>query len=289
MLMLLVLAVLLLLASGWWLMRSSSWSRAVGASGEHADLALLRDRLIHQLDELDRERLDRGVEAGTAADEERRLSSELVTVLRRLEQFAPAASSTAAAERPVRWPAPLFVGLLLVAGIGVYVAMNLTSLQGLWLATRNPAATAQVPPMVFEMVARLEKRLAEQPNAAAGWMRLGRSYMVLQRPDDARNAYAKAYALMPDNPELLSDYAWLVFNADPSVTTGLVSDLYHRLYKLVPDHPDALWFLGFAAFQQGHFRETLTYWERLQKLLPPDDPGRAHLQQAIDSVRARLR
>lgn len=288
MLMLLTLAALLLLATGWWLLRPTASSLA--ASGERGDLEQLRDRLVVQLDELDRERLDRGVEAGTAADEEQRLSAELADVLRRLE-LSPAATAVAAdTGRPARWQAPVFVGSLLVVGLGVYTAMNVTSLQGLWLATRNPAAaTAQVPPMVFEMVARLEKRLAEQPNDGAGWARLGRSYMVLQRPDEARNAYAKAYALMPDNVELLSDYAWVVFNADPGVTTGLVSDLYHRLYKLAPEHPDALWFLGFAAFQQGQFRQTLTYWERLQKLLPPDDPGRQHLQQAIDSVRAKLR
>lgn len=287
MLMLLTLAAALLAATGWWLLRPTGLSTV--ATGERADLEQLRDRLIVQLDELDRERLDRGIEAGTAADEEQRLSAELADVLRRLEQFKPAAAA-AAGTRPARWPAPVFVGVLLVIGIGVYVATNVTSLQGLWLATRNPAATtAQVPPMVFEMVARLEKRLAEQPNDAAGWARLGRSYMVLQKPDAARNAYAKAYALMPDNVELLSDYAWVVFNADPGVTTGLVGDLYRRLYKLAPEHPDALWFLGFAAFQQGQFRQTLSYWERLQKLLPPDDPGRQHLQQAIDSVRAKLR
>lgn len=288
MLMLLTLAALLLLATGWWLLRPASSS--IAASGERGDLEQLRDRLIIQLDELDRERLDRGIEAGTAADEEQRLSAALADVLRRLESSTTVASVTADSGRPTRWQAPVFIGVLLVIGIGVYVAANVTSLQGLWLATRNPAAaTAQVPPMVFEMVARLEKRLAEQPNDAAGWARLGRSYMVLQKPDEARNAYAKAYALMPDNVELLSDYAWVVFNADPSVTTGLVSDLYHRLNKLAPEHPDALWFLGFAAFQQGNFRETLRYWERLQKLLPPDDPGRQHLQQAIDGVRAKIR
>jgi cytochrome c-type biogenesis protein CcmH len=141
---------------------------------------------------------------------------------------------------------------------------------------------------VFEMVARLEKRLADQPDDVAGWARLGRSYMVMQQADKARAAYARAHALEPDNVEILSDYAWVVFNADPTATTGLVNELYTRLGRLAPNHPDALWFQGFAALQQGNYRQTLKYWERLQTLLPPGDPGREQLQQAIAGVRAKL-
>jgi cytochrome c-type biogenesis protein CcmH/NrfG len=80
-----------------------------------------------------------------------------------------------------------------------------------------------------------------------------------------------------------------VFNQDPSVTTGLAHDLYSRLHKLEPQHPDALWFLGFSAYQKGEFRTALGLWERLLKLLPADDPGRQHLQQAIDAARAKAR
>jgi cytochrome c-type biogenesis protein CcmH len=146
-----------------------------------------------------------------------------------------------------------------------------------------------VPPMVFDMVAKLEKRLAEQPNDPEGWARLGRSYVVMERKDKALAAYAKAYELAPDNVAVLSDYAWLVFNENPGVTTGLVETLYNRLHKLEPAHPDALWFLGFTAYQQGDYRKAIGQWERLLKLLPAEDPGREHLKQAISSAREKQR
>ena len=53
--------------------------------------------------------------------------------------------------------------------------------------------------MVDAMVDRLAARLAQQPNDPDGWTRLGRAYLVLQQPDKARDAYARALALRPDD------------------------------------------------------------------------------------------
>jgi cytochrome c-type biogenesis protein CcmH len=56
--------------------------------------------------------------------------------------------------------------------------------------------------MINAMVERLAARLQQQPDDAEGWSRLGRSYMVLQRPDKAREAYTRALRLKPDDPML---------------------------------------------------------------------------------------
>ena len=292
MVMLILLAVVLLGTTIWWLSRPLRASSVAGVEpNARADLELLRDRLLAQMNELDAERADRGIDPAIAQDEEDRLALELADVLRRLEALSPTGSTTAlnsGSGRSIR-PA-LALTVLLLLGAGLYAVLNAGNLQGFWLAAQSgDASTARVPPMVFEMVARLEKRLAEQPDDATGWARLGRSYNVMQKPDKAMNAYARAYALAPDNLEVISEYAWLLFNRNPGETTGLVNELYQRLYRLEPNHPDALWFLGFASYQQGQFRQTLSYWERLLKLLPPQDPGREHLKQAIASARTKAK
>jgi cytochrome c-type biogenesis protein CcmH len=64
------------------------------------------------------------------------------------------------------------------------------------------AAPEERRAMIDGMVARLAKRLETQPDDLDGWVRLGRSYMVLNRPQDARNAFAHAVALKPDDPAL---------------------------------------------------------------------------------------
>lgn len=287
---LLLLAAATLAVTLWWISRPLRVQTASVAMNESADLEQLRDRLLNQLNELDAERADRGIDSDVAQDEERRLSAELASVLKRLEGFATSSAVTISAT-PGRaaWATAALAALLLVVGGGLYAWQNATNIQGYLQAAHNGVDGTRLPPLVFDMVAKLEKRLAAQPNDAEGWARLGRSYVVLERKDKALAAYAKAYALAPDNATVLSDYAWLVFNENPGVTTGLVQTLYVRLAKLEPAHPDALWFLGFMAFQQGDLRTAINQWERLYKLLPAGDPGRQHLQQAIDSARQKVR
>jgi cytochrome c-type biogenesis protein CcmH len=56
--------------------------------------------------------------------------------------------------------------------------------------------------MINSMVERLAARLESQPDDVEGWARLGRSYMVLNQPEKAREAYARAVKLKPDDPQL---------------------------------------------------------------------------------------
>ena len=64
------------------------------------------------------------------------------------------------------------------------------------------AAPEQREAMINAMVERLAARLEQQPDDVEGWSRLGRSYMVLHRPDKARDAYARALQLRPADAAL---------------------------------------------------------------------------------------
>jgi cytochrome c-type biogenesis protein CcmH len=57
------------------------------------------------------------------------------------------------------------------------------------------------------MVGNLAARLEKQPDDVEGWARLGRSYMVLNEPKKARDAYAHAVKLKPDDAGLQQAYA----------------------------------------------------------------------------------
>jgi cytochrome c-type biogenesis protein CcmH len=63
----------------------------------------------------------------------------------------------------------------------------------------DAAAPEEPRAMIDAMVARLAARLEQQPDDAEGWARLGRSYMVLGQPAKARQAYAHAVKLKPDD------------------------------------------------------------------------------------------
>ncbi len=58
--------------------------------------------------------------------------------------------------------------------------------------------------MIEGMVAQLASKLESQPDDAAGWARLVRSYMVLGRPDDARAALDKARTALAGDADKLA-------------------------------------------------------------------------------------
>lgn len=264
--------------------------RTVASNADSAqELATRRDRLLAALNELDLERADKALDAASARDDELRLSGELAEVLRRLESLNGAANRHGDSPRS-NWlvAAGVLAIVVPVVAAGLYWLNNSTMASGLarMAVGDAPPPAANVPPMVMAMVARLEERLRDNPNDADGWARLGRSYMVLERRGDALDAYRKAYELTPDNPQVVAEYAWLVFNAHPDKTSGLAHDLYAHLNRIQPENPDALWFLGLARYHDKDVRGALRYWERLARLLPKESPEAAELEKVITRARA---
>ena len=64
-----------------------------------------------------------------------------------------------------------------------------------WNAPPPQPETAVPAPDVMAMVAKLEQRLRDNPSDLAGWLMLGKSYVALQRLDDAVTAYDHAHQL----------------------------------------------------------------------------------------------
>src|SRR3546814_14325954 len=66
-----------------------------------------------------------------------------------------------------------------------------------------------------EAVVQLEAELERNPGRADGWQLLARSYEMLDRRVEARDAYARALVLAPDDPDLLVQAAQARLFADP--------------------------------------------------------------------------
>lgn len=67
--------------------------------------------------------------------------------------------------------------------------------------------------MIQGMVEKLAARLQTQPDDVEGWTRLGRSYLVLNQPERAGDAYAHAVKLKSDDIELKEQYAEALIRA----------------------------------------------------------------------------
>lgn len=68
------------------------------------------------------------------------------------------------------------------------------------MAAASQMSEADQRAMIDGMVKKLETRLQQQPGDFEGWVRLGQSYRVLGRSEDARKAWEKAKALKPNDP-----------------------------------------------------------------------------------------
>ena len=163
------------------------------------------------------------------------------------------------------------------------VALGLYRLVGTPAAIDAPGAAA-TPRTMEEAVVQLEAELQRHPDRADGWQLLARSYEMLDRRAEARDAYARALKLDPDNPDLLvqAAQARLFASKDKRIDDDAVAML-RRALELQPQHQRARWFLGVWQRQEGQAAEAADTWEPLLAQVDPATAGTLRVQ--IDAAR----
>jgi cytochrome c-type biogenesis protein CcmH len=140
--------------------------------------------------------------------------------------------------------------------------------------------------MINAMVERLAARLQQQPDDIDGWTRLGRSYMVLNQPDKAVDAYAHAAKLKPDDTALKQQYAEAIIEAStgdepPAQATALFRDVLNA----EPQNAEALWYVGLAEAAAGHAGTARDLLTKLLAQLPADAPARKEVEQRLAALK----
>lgn len=170
---------------------------------------------------------------------------------------------------------------------------------GLYFAVGSPRALAPVAiptdtskgvtaEQVEAMVAKLAERMKQNPEDPQGWAMLGRSYAVMNRFDDAAAAYGKAVARVPDNPNLLADYADALGMARGQSLLGEPEALIQRALKIDPDHGKSLALAGTIAFEKKDYAGAIGHWEKLVTRIPPDSDMARGVQSSIAEARGLL-
>ena len=137
------------------------------------------------------------------------------------------------------------------------------------------------------MVEGLAQRLAANPGDVEGWKRLGQSYLVLNEPSKAQQAYARAVALAPTDTELLTAYANATLLVPGPIELPPQSvDALREVLKTDASNPTALWFVGLAESQANHGPEAAAMWQQLLSQLQPDTPAYRAVQARIESLAA---
>ncbi|WP_233802209.1 c-type cytochrome biogenesis protein CcmI [Paraburkholderia sp. HP33-1] len=136
------------------------------------------------------------------------------------------------------------------------------------------------------VVSRLAMRLREQPNDAAAWAMLARSYVVLERVEDAVAAYRRALALTHADPELLADYADALATLRGGDLNGEALQSIQAALALDPVNVKALALAGSAALDRRDYRQAMQYWEQLKAAGDPEIAAQA--QRNIETAGALM-
>jgi cytochrome c-type biogenesis protein CcmH len=172
--------------------------------------------------------------------------------------------------------------------IGLAVAVPLCA-AGLYLLEGNPAAldpaNRKAPETVEEAVAQLQRRLKDEPESFESLVVLARSYMATEKFAEARDTYARAIQLKPDDVDVPVEYAEALLRT--STDRRFPPQAVAMLEKAVEKNPRnerALFFLGMHRFQSGQAAEAAATWEKLLPLLQPD--AAEALRQQVNAARA---
>ena len=168
---------------------------------------------------------------------------------------------------------------------------------GMYLAVGNPAATdakaivatpsAPDEVQITTMVENLARKVRERPQDAQGWALLARSMAALGRFPESADAYGHLAKLVPNDAQVLADYADALGMAQGRTLLGRPYELAKEALRIDPKHKKALALAGTAAADSGDFAAAIGHWQILAAELPADSPDRAQVQSILAEMRAR--
>lgn len=213
--------------------------------------------------------------AGLLGEHDRR-AAEVALARQLLSDADRTDAPPAPAQRSGRLAALASLVLVPLLALGLYLQVGTP--EALWRG--DPAQ----PQELQTMVDALAQRLARQPDNGEGWLLLGRSYLLLQRPRSAVAAFGEARARLGDQPEVLVDYAQAMALSQNGDWRGTPRQLLDQVLAEAPDYPKALWLGAISAAQHGEMQLART---RLTRLLAQQPPG-SEMRQTIQQVLSEL-
>ncbi|MBF0309553.1 MAG: c-type cytochrome biogenesis protein CcmI [Magnetococcales bacterium] len=259
----------------------------VGLEGNRqAQLSHRKTLLLRQLKELELDAARGLVEEGDARAVRIELEQELTALLAELDSGEPAGNAaTMTEENPLALRLDKVMGLALM----LFVVVTVSGLY-LLLGTPRTVAPAMASPhkgdkaQIAAMVERLAERLRANPDDPEGWMRLGRSYMVMGRTNEAIEVYSRIVKQWPDQEDAQIALAELLVRDDNAANVSRGTALLEQLLVKDPDHPDALWYLGGLAYRSGRKETAIAHWQHLLSTLEKDDPNRPTVEGALQQA-----
>lgn len=192
-----------------------------------------------------------------------------------------------------RWAAPVLALAVPLVAVGLYQVIGYQEMiERMQAGTVSPIADAHaggadgMPPLDV-LVERLAERMEQNPDDLEGWIMLARTYFTLGQPEPALAAIQRAYALEPDNTEVMLHLAEATAANQDNSLEGRPAELISAVLKQEPDNASARWLSGMIAFQRQQYNAAAVNWQRVLDQLDPADEQAADLRGLIAQARQR--
>ncbi len=251
--------------------------RPLSATRAEANLSVYRDQLRELDAELAATTLDQAQYRTARGDLESR-------VLEDAGSAVSAAEPAAGKRLPKTGIAALAVTVPVVA-VALYLALGTPA--GLEPQPQTQALGAEqsiTPQQIEDMVVQLKKKLESQPDDAEGWTMLARSYVALRHYDEARAAYARAAKLLPDDANILANFAEELAYTTQTLL-GEPEKIIRQALQADPKHIKALWLAGSVALERKDYRAAIELWQKILKLVPADSQEASMVTASISEAR----
>ncbi|MDP2903975.1 MAG: c-type cytochrome biogenesis protein CcmI [Methylovulum sp.] len=174
------------------------------------------------------------------------------------------------------------LAITLYVGLGTYQAIE--------PSPERLAATTAAPKLedINKMVGKLAEHMKTNPTDAQGWIMLGKSYKYLQHYPKAVDAFAKAYQLLGDRPDIMLLYADALAFVNDEQLAGKPAELVFKALALEPDNVTGLWLGGMAKAQAGDALAGIKLWRKLVALLPPESPAQQEVQGLLAKLESQI-
>jgi cytochrome c-type biogenesis protein CcmH len=158
------------------------------------------------------------------------------------------------------------------AALGLYLVLGAPGVPSVPFAQRPTAEP--VPQDMALLVERLAARMAETPDDPEGWRLLGRTYLQLNRPEEAVAALRQALARGADGPSAWASLGEALVAANQGLIVAEAREAFAAVLKRDPGDPRARYYAGLALAQDGRPHEALETWVALAADGPADAPWR---------------
>ena len=209
-----------------------------------------------------------------------------------LEEVGDAEKNIVAVSSPDRrLAAGLLLALPLAAALLYYklgspVSISIPAVSPDTITSQSSAEHSTMVEGLEPLLESLKKKLEKDPGNGEGWALLARSYVELRQHANSIPAYENAVKAIPDDPQLLADYADALAVVNGHQLTGKPEALVNQALKLDPHHVKALMLAATAAFNRKGYKQAINYWERLQQDLPTDSEMLPEVKASLTEARA---